>query len=66
MTTTKLKPCPFCGGEAKIKVNPTTLNTQAMCPQCNVVMKKSFKGNHRIKELLEELITGEWNRRERT
>ena len=59
----ELKTCPFCGGKAKIKVNDTTLNTQAMCPTCNVTMRKSFKGNLRIKEILEELITEEWNRR---
>lgn len=59
----ELKPCPFCGGAATIVVNTTTLNTRAGCPKCNVTMKKSFKGNLRIKELLEELITEEWNRR---
>ena len=60
----ELKPCPFCGGAAKIMVSPTTLNARAGCPKCNVTMKKSFKGNRRIKEILEELITEEWNRRE--
>lgn len=59
----KLKPCPFCGGEAKIRVNNSTLNTQAMCMKCNVIMKKSFKGDRKIKELLENLISDEWNKR---
>lgn len=59
----KLKPCPFCGGQAQIKVNAKTLNTQAACARCSVVMKKSFAGNKRIKDALEQLITEEWNRR---
>lgn len=58
-----LKPCPFCGGEAKLKINPTTLNTSAECPKCNVTMKQSFKGHSRINDLLEELIAEAWNRR---
>lgn len=59
-----LKSCPFCGGKAEIKVNEQTLNGKAYCEKCEVVMKRNFKGSKRIKELLEELMTEEWNRRE--
>ena len=46
----ELKPCPLCGGKATIVVSPTTVNARAGCPKCNVTMKKSFKGNRRIKQ----------------
>lgn len=58
-----LKKCPFCGGEAKMKVNESTLNTLIACQSCNVTMKNNFKGNKRIKKLLEELAIEAWNRR---
>lgn len=58
-----LKPCPFCGKKAEIKVNPTTMNCTASCKTCEVTMKRCFKGNGRLKALLEELITEQWNRR---
>lgn len=59
----ELKPCPFCGGEATIGVSITTVRARAMCTKCNVTMTKCFKKHRRIKEILEELITEEWNRR---
>ena len=59
----ELKICPFCGGKAQIKVNAKTMNTQASCEKCNVVMKKSFAGDKRIKAILEQLITESWNTR---
>lgn len=61
--TENLKKCPFCGGEAKMKVNESTLNTLIACPSCNVAMKNNFKGHKRIKKLLEELAIEAWNRR---
>lgn len=60
----KVKTCPFCGGQAEIKVNEQTLNAKAYCERCDVVMKRNFKGSKRIKGLLEELMTEEWNRRQ--
>jgi len=59
----ELKKCPFCGGEAKMKVNESTLNTLITCQSCNVTMKNNFKGHKRIKKLLEELAIEVWNRR---
>lgn len=59
----KLKPCPFCGRDARIKVNPSTLHAEATCQDCNVVMKKNYKGNKIVEDLLMELITNDWNTR---
>lgn len=59
----KLKPCPFCGGNAKTKVSISTLGAKALCEKCSVEMRKSYKGNKRIEKVLQELITEDWNRR---
>ena len=60
----KLKPCPFCGGEAKIKPGQYGLNgyqigcepkpTQYTCPGC--VSLSQYYWN-------EEMATTSWNRR---
>ena len=55
--------CPFCGGMAELKVNESTLNGVAVCRRCEVTMKRNFKGHKRVRELLLELLIGEWNRR---
>ena len=59
----ELKPCPFCGGKAKMKNNDCTLNCAAFCENCNVIMKRNFKGNSRLREMLAELMAEEWNKR---
>lgn len=58
-----LKQCPFCGGEAKMNINDITLNCNAYCEKCNVVMKRNFKGNSKLYDFLVGLMTEEWNRR---
>ena len=60
---TEFKPCPFCGEQAKIKVNPSTLHAVVYCENCSVTMKKNYKGSKRIEEVLMELIANDWNRR---
>lgn len=59
----KLKPCPFCGGEAIVTVNRQTLRAKAFCDNCNVLMKRYFSDEKRIEDLLIELMTESWNRR---
>lgn len=59
----ELKPCPFCGERAKIKVNPSTLHATVICEKCSVTMKKNYKGSKRIEEVLMELMANDWNRR---
>lgn len=63
MSDVKFKPCPFCGKTVKVKVNSSTLHAVAMCDSCNVTMRKNYKGNKKVSELLERLITDDWNRR---
>lgn len=59
----ELKTCPFCGGNAFIRVNPQTLNCLVNCPNCEVVMKRNFKGSKRVEEVLIELMAQAWNKR---
>ncbi len=55
----ELKPCPFCGGEAKIKINDSTLNCTALCEKCNVTMKRNFKGNKKLQKVLYSMMAEE-------
>ena len=59
----ELKPCPFCGGNAAMKINDCTLNCVAVCAKCNVIMKRNFKGHKKLQDILAELMAEEWNRR---
>lgn len=61
----KLDSCPFCGRKDNLilTVNPYTMFATASCETCNVKMKRSFSGNDRIRELLEELMADAWNKR---
>ncbi len=38
----ELKPCPFCGGEAKKRMYPTLITIR--CPKCNY--SRAFEGIH--------------------
>ena len=46
-----------------MKNNDSTLNCGAFCEKCNVIMKRNFKGNSKLREMLAELMAEEWNRR---
>lgn len=59
----ELKPCPFCGRKAEMKLNASTMNCSVYCDKCAVSMKRNFKGNKRLKDMLAELMEDEWNRR---
>lgn len=59
----ELKPCPFCGGKAAMTLNSDTLNCVAVCRECNITMKRNFKGRKKLQDLLAELMAEEWNRR---
>lgn len=63
MAEIKLKPCPFCGQEGKMRINPSTLNCSANCPNCEVVMKRNFKRSKKVEETLAMLMTEAWNQR---
>lgn len=61
----KLRSCPFCGtaDELMLSVNAQTLNATAACHRCRVTMKRSFSGNEKIRDLLEDLMAEAWNER---
>lgn len=60
----ELKSCPFCGGPVKMTANGETLKARVVCDNCSVIMKGDFKGNKRVQELVAELMTEAWNRRD--
>ncbi len=60
----KLKPCPFCGGEAELSMHfwasPTTVVTYyAVCTKCSCRMQHS---GYNDEETREDIIEA-WNRR---
>lgn len=55
----KLKPCPFCGGEAKVKAysNGTHFWCQVSCDRCGVT-QDGIRNDYGEKQAVEA-----WNRR---
>jgi hypothetical protein len=56
----ELKPCPFCGGEAEIKVVPHIPNGYDYVPRCK---KPSCCGRLSKKWAFRETAVSAWNRR---
>ena len=56
----KLKPCPFCGGKAKINKMPYGDNYKVYCPKCGIAMGFTYSHIHPKTE--EEAVTA-WNTR---
>lgn len=61
----KLRACPFCGKMDALTIftNPQTLYASVCCNACKVKMSKSFKGDNRIRDLIEDLMIESWNTR---
>ena len=70
MNESKLKPCPFCGSEAKTEIycgdNSTKIYLRIYCSKCERVEQKvkTLSGCMfaRFEDVLDE-ICGMWNRR---
>ena len=56
MSEQKLKPCPFCGGEAKLKIIPKYYGDiyWVKCEECNAETPSDFEKDEAIEA---------WNRR---
>lgn len=73
MVGKKLKPCPFCGGEAEIAFSGATYlcwkgYIVARCATCGASVKGAFYHGEEIEIALDETIGGAkaeraWNRR---
>lgn len=63
----KLKPCPFCGGEAEnLYINHKTLRHRVftyMCKQCEALFYLTIKSKYVSAEATEKEIAEIWNRR---
>jgi len=61
MDDIKLKPCPFCGGEANIEQTGRNQLT-IRCKKC--LIKKEQKHLRLSQQQLVEILTNDWNKRE--
>ena len=57
---TKLKPCPFCGGEARFIVSKDGL--EIFCKECKCGTNRYFSGHYDFSNPVDEAIEA-WNRR---
>lgn len=55
MLMADLKPCPFCGGEAELRINEERYyKAVVLCKQCGI---------HTVRQHIPEIAISEWNRR---
>lgn len=54
----ELKPCPFCGGEARF-----IRDAEYVCIVCNSCYASSIRYKSTVNEDIKEIITERWNRR---
>lgn len=55
----ELKPCPFCGGKARLFVNG---GVRVLCSKC-YASTKILTDNMKYESNAVETVVGEWNRR---
>jgi len=61
---TELKPCPFCGGEAKTGIDNDAgrFRAFAYCTKCGARVEYKPEGFKRLREMVEE-VAEIWNKR---
>ena len=61
----QLKPCPFCGGKAKIEKNlyePDDMKGGVYCTKCQASLSK-FDINYQVEEMDRDEAIKQWNTR---
>lgn len=59
MKSMELKPCPFCGGKARIANHSYGVASVVVCQQCHVLFAFPWNKTETVNDLYEE-----WNRRD--
>ena len=62
----ELKPCPFCGGEARkatLKNTPVSYKTYIYCQVCNTEVTEAVTDKHDTVEDAVNRMAKQWNRR---